>query len=71
MKRIKEACFKKSQHLFHCSEKRRRRKEKGRFWQTFELGVPEYEEKILMLLRHIVSREIGNGSSTFYQAHPL
>jgi hypothetical protein len=30
--------------------KARRRKEKSRFWQTFELGVSEYEAEILMLL---------------------
>jgi hypothetical protein len=44
----------------------RRRKDKDRFWQIFELGVSEYEAEILMLLRQIVSREIRNGRSPFY-----
>jgi hypothetical protein len=41
--------------------KARIRKEKGRFWHISEQGVLEYETEILMLLRQIVSREIGNG----------
>jgi hypothetical protein len=41
--------------------KARRKKDKGRFWQIFELDVSEYEAEILMLLRQIVSRERGIG----------
>ena len=67
MKGIKVACFKKSQHLFRCSEKsKEKEKEKGIFWQTFQLVVSEYETEILTLLRYIVGRGIGNSRFPFY-----